>query len=381
MGKDYYNTLGVKQDASSDEIKKAYRKLALKFHPDRNQGDKQAEEKFKECAEAYEVLSDQEKRKLYDTYGEEGLNARGVHHGFRGFQDIFSSFSEIFGDMGFGGFGFGGGGRRIRKGRDLKHEISITLDEIATGSTRKIKVKKPAPCATCNGTGAETPDDVKTCPTCKGTGAVTRVMRQGFTTFQSTSHCPDCRGQGKKIEKLCKECEGQGTVRVEKIVTVDVPAGVEDGQRILLEGEGEEIKDGIPGDLYIFLSEEDHPGFERRGPDLIAPLKIDLMTAICGGTVERQGPGGETIKIKIEEGAQSGSVKTVKGKGLPMLRRPSVRGDIRFQLWVATPTGLNKEQKETLKETLGDKCAPGCCDSDQHGGWKQWLHALFVGPG
>lgn len=381
MGKDYYNTLGVKQDADQDEIKKAYRKLALKFHPDRNPGDKHSEDKFKECAEAYEVLYDPEKRKLYDAYGEEGLNARGVHHGFRGFQDIFSSFSEIFGNQGFGGFGFGDGSthRRVRKGRDLKHEISVTLDEIASGSKRKIKVRKPAPCGSCNGSGAASPEDVKTCPTCKGSGAVTRVLRQGFTTFQSTSHCPDCSGQGKKIEKLCKECKGQGTIRLEKVVSIEIPPGVENGQRILLEGEGEEIADGISGDLYIFLKEDEHPAYERRGADLFAPLRVDLTTAITGGSVEMKGLAEENLKIKIEEGIQSGAIKTLEGKGLPVLHRPLVRGNLYFQVWVTTPTGLNKEQKDQLRKILGDASPAHHEETEHHGGWKQWLHALFGG--
>lgn len=378
MGKDYYAVLGVSRDASAEDVKKAYRQAAMKYHPDRNPGDKEAEEKFKACAEAYEVLSDPQKRQLFDNYGEEGLTARGVHHGFRGFEDIFSNFADIFGDF---GFGFGGGGRqrqRVRRGRDLRHEIGVTLEEVAKGATRKIKVRKPAPCPDCGGTGAAGPDAIQTCPACQGHGMVTRVSRQGFATFQSTAPCGKCGGTGKKISAPCSRCSGEGMVRVEKVVEVQIPAGVEDGQQMRLDGEGEEVAGGVPGDLYILLREEEHPLFERRGADLFAPLRVDLMTAVEGGTAELQGADGETLRIKIEEGAQSGVVKVIEGKGLPVLGRRNVRGNLYLQLWVATPQALSRDQILALRNAL-DGVPCGCPTDPPHKGWKEWLGALFGG--
>ncbi len=376
MGKDYYAILGVSRDASLDEIKRAYRKLALKYHPDRNPGDKEAEERFKECAEAYEVLSDPEKRRLYDAYGEEGLNARGVHHGFQGFEDIFAAFSDIFGDMGFG-FGFERPGRRVRRGRDLRYELRVTLEDVARGATRRIKVRKPGPCPECGGTGAASPSDIRTCPACGGQGLVTQVIRRGFTTIQSTAACPHCGGQGRRVERLCPVCDGEGTTRVERTVEVRIPPGVEDGQQIRVDGAGEEIPGGIPGDLYIVLREEEHPLYERRGADLFAPLRVDLLTAVEGGTVEIPGPDGEPLEIDLEEGVQSGTVKVLKGRGLPVLGRPGRRGDLYLQVWVSTPTGLSAAQKKALRAALkGASVGPG---EEHEGGWKHWVRALFGG--
>jgi molecular chaperone DnaJ len=381
MGKDFYAILGVGRDASLDDIKRSYRKLALKYHPDRNPGDKGAEEKFKGYAEAYEVLSDPEKRRLFDAYGEEGLSARGVSHGFGGFEDIFSAFGDIFGDLGFGfgGFGRAGSRQRVRRGRDLRHEISVTLGEVATGSARKIKVRKPVPCPECSGRGAKA-DDIQTCSTCQGRGSVTRVLRQGFTTIQSTAGCPDCGGAGRQIKKPCRQCSGEGMTRAEKVVEIEVPPGVEDGQQIRVDGEGEEVADGVPGDLYIVLREEEDPLFERRGVDLFAPLRIDLMTAVEGGEVGFSGPDGSDLTVEVEEGAQSGAVKVVRGKGLPVLGRRGARGDLYFQVWVTTPKGLSSDQKASLRETLGG-AADGNGDENHHRGWKDWLQALFGGHG
>jgi len=375
MGKDYYAILGVGRGASAEEVKKAYRKLALQHHPDRNPGDTAAEERFKACAEAYEVLADPEKRRLYDAYGEEGLSARGVHHGFRGFEDIFSTFGDIFGDL---GLGFRGGSqRRVRRGRDLRHEITVTLAEVARGAERKIRMRKPGPCPECRGSGAASPADVRTCPACQGRGAVTQLLRQGFTTFQTTRPCGDCEGTGKRIERPCPRCEGEGLVRAEKVVEIRIPPGVEDGQQLRLDGEGEEVADGVPGDLYIVLREEEHPVYERRGADLFAPLRVDLLRAVEGGEVEVPGPDGEPLRVTVEAGAQSGAVKVLQGQGLPVLGRGRGRGDLYFQVWVATPQGLNREQKRALRKVL--KGLPLCEDAP-HPGWKEWLGALFGGP-
>lgn len=379
MGKDYYAVLGVAREASREDIKRAYRKLALQYHPDRNPGDRGAEEKFKACAEAYEVLYDPDKRKLYDAYGEEGLSARGVHHGFGGFEDIFSAFGDIFGDLGLG-FGFGPQrpGRRVRRGRDLRHEIQVSLVEIVRGSERKIKVRKPAPCSACGGTGAAGAEYIRTCSTCQGRGAVTRVLRQGFTTIQSTAPCPECSGVGKRVEKVCDKCSGEGMQRVERIVEIRIPPGVEDGQQMRVEGEGEEVADGLPGDLYIVLREEEHPYYERRGSDLLAPLRVDLLTAVEGGKVEVPGPDGEPLRVPVAEGEQSGTVKVLEGEGLPVLGRPGLRGNLYFQVWVTTPRGLGAAGKQALREALEGAQTD---DDSPHRGWKDWLHALFGGHG
>ncbi|NOY44498.1 MAG: J domain-containing protein [Deltaproteobacteria bacterium] len=378
MGKDYYEILGVARGASTDEIKKAYRKMALKYHPDRNPGDKEAEERFKLCAEAYEVLSDPEKRRLYDAYGEEGLSSRGVHHGFRGFEDIFSAFQDIFGDLGFDlGFGGGRGRTRVRRGRDLRHEMTVSLAEVIRGGTRKIKVRKPAPCAECGGTGAAAPEDVRPCPTCQGRGMVLQVVRQGFTTIQSTTPCPDCRGAGQRIERPCPACDGLGTAQVERVVEVRIPPGVEDGQQIRVEGAGEEVPGGVPGDLYIRLREEEHPLYERRGADLFAPLRVDLLTAIEGGEVEVEGPDGEPLRVRIDKEVQSGTVKVLRGRGVPVLGHPGMRGNLYFQVWVATPTGLSREQKEALRAALSG--TGSAAEPEHHGGWKDWIRAFFGG--
>lgn len=377
MGKDYYAILGVGREASAEEVKKAYRKLALQYHPDRNPGDRGAEERFKACAEAYEVLGDPEKRGLYDAYGEEGLSARGVSHGFRGFEDIFSAFGEIFGAMGFRG----GPQRRVRRGRDLRHELTVTLAEVARGAERKIRVRKPAVCPACSGSGAASAAGVRTCSACGGRGAVTQLLRQGFTTFQTTRPCGECAGTGRRIEQPCGHCGGEGLVRAEKVVEVRIPPGVEDGQQLRLDGEGEEVPGGIPGNLYILLREEEHPLYERRGADLFAPLRIDLLRAVEGGEASLPGPDGDPLTVELESGVQAGTVKVLKGRGLPVLGRGRARGDLYLQVWVETPQGLDREQRKALRKLL--EGIPLCADEPaHHRSWKDWLQALFGGrPG
>lgn len=372
MGKDYYAILEVEKTATIEEIKKSYRKKALQFHPDRNPGDKEAEERFKACAEAYEVLCDGEKRRLYDAYGVEGLDQRGMHHGFGGFQDIFSAFGDIFGDLGFGGMG---GRAAKRRGRDLRHEIAVTLEEVVKGGKRKIKVRKPAPCEKCEGSGADTPDDVTTCAACNGRGVVTRVLRQGFATFQTSGPCGECGGQGKKVSKECAECKGDGQVRVERIVEVNIPPGIEAGHQLRIRGGGEEIANGEPGDLYIAIREEEDEKFERRGMDLYAPLRVNLLKAIEGGSVEIDSPDGNPVKVKLEAGIQSGAVKTVRHRGVPDVNRPSHRGDLHLQILVKTPTGLTKEQKKQFEALLTS--LPDSEPQKEEGCWKEWLHGFF----
>lgn len=377
MGKDYYATLGVSREAAPEDIKKAYRKLALQYHPDRNPGNREAEERFKACAEAYEVLGDPEKRRLYDAYGEEGLSARGVPHGFRGFEDIFSAFGEIFGGAGFRA----SSRRRVPRGRDLRHELTITLADVARGASKKVRVRKPAVCPACAGSGAASAADVRACPACGGRGAVTQVLRQGFTTFQTTRPCGECAGTGRRIAVPCARCGGTGAVRAEKVVEVRIPPGVEDGQQLRLEGEGEEVPGGVPGDLYILLREEEHPLYERRGADLFAPLRVDLLRAVEGGEVSLPGPDGEPILVKLEPEIQAGTVKVLKGKGLPVLGRGASRGDLYLQVWVETPRGLDRKQVNALRKLLDG--LPLCAEEPaQHRGWKDWIQALFGGrPG
>ncbi|PLX38922.1 MAG: molecular chaperone DnaJ [Deltaproteobacteria bacterium] len=378
MGKDFYKILGVERSASIEVIKKAYRKKAMELHPDRNPGNKEAEEGFKACAEAFEVLSDENKRRMYDQYGEEGLNSHGMHHGFGDVGDIFSAFGDIFGDI-FGGMGgFGGSARRQRRGRNLAHEISVSLKEVIKGGKRKIKVRKPAPCEACEGSGAANPEDVERCETCGGRGVVTRVIRQGFATFQTSGACQDCNGAGKRIKEPCVDCGGSGMARIEKVVEIEIPPGIESGQQIRMRGEGEEIPDGPPGDLYISFREEENDKFERRGVDLFSPLYIDLTTAVNGGTVEFEGADGETLKVKLDEGEQSGKVKKLRGEGVPLINRKHARGDLFLQIWVRTPTGLSKESKKQLAKLLEGQ--PLCSDGGhEHKGWKEYLRDLFGG--
>ncbi|TAL17483.1 J domain-containing protein [bacterium] len=372
MAMDYYEILGVERSCTADEIKKAYRKQAMKYHPDRNPGDSEAEEAFKKCAEAYEVLSDSQKRQMYDLHGVEGLNQKGMHHGFGDSSDIFSAFGDIFGDI-FGQMGFGGGQGRQRRGRDLHHEISVNLKEVIEGGSRKIKVKKPAPCPECHGSGAATPEDVEVCAVCKGRGSVTRVIRQGFATFQTSGPCSECNGHGKKIKKPCEECKGGGMTRIEKVVNVDFPPGIETGQRIRLEGEGEQIPEGMPGDLYISLHEEENDRFDRRGLDLYGPLYIDLLTALKGGQIETEGPEGEPVKIKFEEGVQSGEMRKIKGRGIPMLHRKHARGDLYLHVFVRTPAGLSKTHKKQLEELLATFPKAETEKVASSKGWKDWV--------
>ncbi len=372
MGEDYYATLGVARDASPEELKKAYRQLALQFHPDRNPGDPAAEARFKACAEAYGVLSDPDKRRLYDAYGEGGLADPGMSPGFRGFEDIFAAFGDIFGRPGFE--------PRARRGRDLRQEVTVTLAEVARGTTRRVSLGRRAPCRPCGGTGAASPDHRHPCPTCRGRGAVTRVLRQGFAAIQSTGPCPDCQGRGQRVTRACPACGGEGTVQREDVVEVRIPAGVEDGQQLRVEGRGEQLPGGLPGDLYLVVREAEHPGYERRGADLFAPLRVDLGTAVDGGSVTVEGPDGDPLTVTLEAGAQSGAVQRVAGAGLPVLGHRGTRGDLYLQVWVTTPTGLTAEQKGVLRNLLAGAPDP-CRGTEPHGGWKDWLRGLFGGHG
>ena len=342
--KDYYEVLGLGRDASEDDIKKSYRKLAMQYHPDKNPGDKSAEEKFKEASEAYEVLRDPQKRELYNRYGHEGLSGSGFT-GFSGFEDIFSSFGDIFEDV----FGFSGGGRRsrtaARNGADLRYDLKIAFMDAVFGTETDIDLEKYEACQVCQGTGAEPGTYPESCPRCHGSGQVTQ--RNGFFSISST--CPQCRGEGQTIKSPCKACRGLAKVRVSKKVHLKIPGGVETGSRLRLRGEGEQGKlGGADGDLYVFLHVTNHEFFQRDGNDIYCQVPISITQAALGGTVDVPTLEGQE-SLKIPKGTQSGKVFRLKGKGVPHLRGYG-RGDQIIQTVVKIPTHLNKKQEDLLKE-------------------------------
>jgi molecular chaperone DnaJ len=348
----YYEVLGVERNASEDMIKKSYRKLALKFHPDRNPNDREAEEKFKEASEAYEVLRDGEKRQVYDRFGHDGLKNSGFS-GFQGFDDIFSSFGDIFEDF----FGMGGLGGRQRgrsganRGTDLRYDMNISLREAAFGVEKKISVRKNFACSECNGTGAADGESPKTCITCKGAGRV--AQRQGFFSVATT--CPECRGTGTIITKPCRQCRGSGKELKEKKLLVKIPAGVETGMQLKLSGEGEPGDRGGPtGNLYVFISVEKDEFFERHNNEIVCRVPISFTQAALGAEISIPALDREPKEtmLTIPKGTQSGDLLTIKGGGIPYLNR-SGRGNQIVQVIVTTPRKLTKRQEELLRE-LGE---------------------------
>ena len=359
--RDYYEVLGVEKNASADEIKKAYRKKAIQYHPDRNPGDKEAEEKFKEAAEAYDVLSNPDKRARYDQFGHAGMSGAAGNGGpFGGFgggmsmDDIFSMFGDIFGGHGgFGGFsGFGGGGgaqQRRYRGSDLRVKVKLTLKEISTGVEKKFKLKKYVPCPHCHGTGAEGNSGVETCPTCKGTGSVIRNQQTILGTMQTRTTCPTCGGEGHIIKDKCKECGGEGIVYGEEIVTVKIPKGVAEGMQLSMSGKGNAGKhNGVPGDLLILVEEEPDKELIRDENDLIYNLLLSFPTAALGGTVEIPTIDGK-VKVKIESGTQPGKVLRLRNKGLPSVNGYGT-GDLLVNVSVYVPETLSKDEKKALEE-------------------------------
>jgi len=341
--RDYYDVLGVERSASDVDLKKAYRKLALKFHPDRNPGDREAEEKFKEAAEAYDVLRDANKRQIYDQYGHQGLEGSGFS-GFGGFEDIFSSFGDIFEDF----FGFGGGRRsrsRVQRGADLRYDMQLSFMEAAFGTDKEIDVEKAEACDECNGTGAQPGTGAETCPQCGGSGQIGRS--QGFFTVRTT--CGQCRGQGQVIPNPCSACRGQGKVLARKKVSVRIPAGVDNGSRLRLTGEGEAGGYGGPhGDLYVFIHVEGHDFFKRDNTNVICQIPVSFVQAALGDTLSIPTLKGES-KLAIPKGTQPGDIFRLRGEGIPSLRNGH-RGDQIVQVSVKTPTNLNKKQVALLKE-------------------------------
>jgi len=343
MKEDYYKILGVDRNTQPEEIKKSYRKLALKYHPDKNPGDKEAEDKFKEAAEAYEVLSDPEKRQIYDNYGHEGLRGTGFQ-GFTGFEDIFSSFGDIFEDI----FGFTGGRRTRtvpRSGADFRYDLKISFMDAAFGTTTEIEVEKYQGCSECGGTGAAPGSEPVVCPECNGRGQVTKAT--GFFSISTT--CSNCGGAGTIIEKPCKVCRGSGKEKVRKSVQLRIPAGVETGSRLRLRGEGEEGEFGGPmGDLYVFIYVESHKFFVREGNDIICKVPISMTQAALGASIEVPTLNGNE-KIKIPKGTQNGKLFRLKGKGIPHLRGFG-KGDQIVQTIIEIPTNLKDGEEKLLRE-------------------------------
>jgi molecular chaperone DnaJ len=355
MGKrDYYEILGVSKEATKEEIKKAYRKQALKYHPDKNPGDKKSEENFKEAAEAYEVLSNDEKKARYDRFGHAGMGSNS--NGFSGqgmtVEDIFSSFGDIFGDA-FGGFGaFGGGGRRakrVNKGTNLRVKVKLTLQEIATGTEKKIKVSKYDVCDTCNGTGAADASSMSTCTTCRGTGHVTRLTNTMLGQMQTTSVCPACGGEGKTITKKCTACYGEGIVQKEEVIKINIPAGVSKGMQMTVSGKGNAPRrGGVNGDLLVVFDEEEHPALIREGNDLIFNLFISIPDAILGTHVEVP-TVDNNVKIKIEPGTQPGKILRLRGKGLPEVNGYG-KGDLLVNVNVWIPKNMTKDELRAFEK-------------------------------
>ncbi|MBN2683001.1 MAG: molecular chaperone DnaJ [Bacteroidales bacterium] len=360
--RDYYEILEVSKNATKEEIKKAYRKKAIQFHPDKNPGNKEAEEKFKEAAEAYEVLSNDDKRRKYDQFGHAGMSGGGGGYGGgMTMEDIFSSFGDIFSDFGFGGFGgFGGGSRssrRVRKGSNIRVKVKLNLSEIANGVEKKIKVKKDIPCDACSGTGAEHGSGHSECHTCRGSGRVTRIQNTILGQMQTASTCPTCQGEGKIITRKCKVCNGEGVVKGEEIIKLNIPPGVAEGMQLAVSGKGNAPRmGGVNGDLLVVIEEEEHPELIRDGNDLIYNLYLSVPDAALGEAVEI--PTIENrVKIKIEPGTQPGKILRLKGKGLPDVNGYG-KGDLLVNINVWIPKNLTKDEKkifEKFKESISFK--------------------------
>lgn len=358
--RDYYEVLGVTKSSSADEIKKAYRKVAMQFHPDRNPGDKSAEDKFKEAAEAYEVLSDQDKRAQYDRFGHAGLSGNGGGFGAGGnmnMDDIFSQFGDIFGEDIFGSF-FGGaaGGRgrsagrgRGTRGSNLRIKLKMTYEEIAKGANKTVKVKKYVACSTCSGSGAKDKGSVQNCGACGGSGQVRKVTNTFLGQMQTVTTCPTCNGEGTTITSKCTSCKGEGRVYAEETVSIDIPAGVQEGMQLSLSGKGNAgERGGQPGDLIVLIEEEQHPQLQRDGLNVVYDLHISFPDAVFGTNLEVPTIDGKA-KIKIPAGTQSGKIFRLKGKGFPAINSYE-KGDqlIHVNLW--TPQHVNNDEKLMLEK-------------------------------
>ncbi|GGC45607.1 chaperone protein DnaJ [Parapedobacter defluvii] len=351
--RDYYDVLGVSRNADQAEIKSAYRKLAIKYHPDKNPGNAEAEEKFKEAAEAYEILSNPEKRQRYDRFGHSGASG-GFGGGGMNMEDIFSQFGDIFGGGGspfesfFGGGGSQRGGRRVAKGSNLRIKVKLTLQEIAKGSEKKIKVNKQVVCTACDGSGAKDKSSFHNCRTCGGTGTVRRVTNTILGQMQTTSTCPTCNGEGVEISAKCPVCHGDGLVRGEETISINIPAGVSEGMQLSMSGKGNAApRGGVPGDLIILIDEIPHETLKRDGTNVIYDLYINFVDATLGTSAEIPTIDGKA-KIKIEPGTQGGKILRLKGKGVPEVNSYH-KGDQLVYVNVWTPKAVSSEEKELLE--------------------------------
>lgn len=355
--RDYYEVLEVGKNASPEEIKKAYRKKAIQFHPDKNPGNAAAEEKFKEAAEAYEILSNSEKKQRYDQFGHAGMGGAaggGYGGGFSDIEDIFSSFGDIFGGHfgGFGGFGSGGrsrGGQRVSRGSDLRVKVKLNLKEVVNGAEKKLKVKKYVACQHCSGTGAKNGSARSTCGTCRGSGQVTRITNTLLGQMQTASVCPTCHGDGKIITDKCQYCAGEGVIRDEEIISIKIPAGVGEGMQLNVSNKGNAgRRGGINGDLLVVITEEDHPELIRENNNLIYNLFLSFPEITLGTTSEIPTVGGK-VKVKIEAGTQPEKILRLRGKGIPDVNGYG-KGDLLVRVHVWIPKKLSNEEKRTLEK-------------------------------
>ena len=369
--RDYYEVLGVSKGATKDEIKKAYRKQALKYHPDKNPGNKEAEEKFKEAAEAYEVLSNDDKRSRYDQFGHAGLgnNMGGGFGGGMTMEDIFSSFGDIFGDAFGGAFGSrsrGGRSRNVNKGTNLRLKVKLTLEEFARGAEKKVRVTKYVTCNTCNGSGAASDSDVTTCSACKGTGHTTRVMNTILGQMQTTAPCNVCGGEGKVITKKCHKCYGEGITQAEEVIPISIPAGLAPGMQLSMTGKGNAARrGGINGDLIVVIDEEPHDELIREGNDLIYNLFISIPDAILGANVEVPTLEGK-VRIKIDPGTQGGKILRLRGKGLPDVNGYG-KGDLLVNVNVWVPKNLSREEQKIMEQYRNSQTFVPKPDADDKG--------------
>mgnify|MGYP002623563912 CR=1 FL=1 len=373
--RDYYEVLGVAKTASEDEIKKAYRQIAIKYHPDRNPGDKQAEEKFKEAAEAYNVLHDPQKRQQYDQFGFNGPMGSGGFDGFGGasmnMDDIFSMFGDIFGGHGFSGFrSRGGRTQQQHRGSDLRLKVRLTLQEVNLGVTKKFKLKKDVPCQHCHGTGAENGSGRENCPTCHGSGVITHTTQSIFGMMQTQGVCPTCQGEGQVVKNKCHQCDGTGVVKGEEVVEINIPAGVAQGMVVNVPGKGNAgMHNGINGDIQVYIDEEENDTFIRDDNDLIYNLLLDFPTAALGGEVDIPTIEGKTLKVKIESGTQPGKTMRLRGKGLPAVQGyGNGRGDLVVNISVYVPKTLSREERKMMESLK---------DSDNFKGDRQTKDGIF----